>query len=209
MVEVMTAYPPPLHEPLLRLLQHQLASIIQSYSHADTSIEEAYLQQRLGLKLQTDISVSADMALFQQHFILYHLLYRIQQDWHDTGAGYLHIALAKVQLLPQAAMPELNEDSERRAYYLNWQHFYTMTEQMLDQHLAAFWRYISDGAVTPTELDMVEALSVLQLPDNFSLLQLKKAYRSLALQQHPDRGGSEQQFIVLTEAYQQLLRRFS
>ena len=38
--------------------------------------------------------------------------------------------------------------------------------------------------------------ALLQLPENFSLKQLKRAYRSKALRLHPDRGGEQQQFIT-------------
>ena len=203
----MTTYPPPLHEPVLRLLENQLAGLIQSHQPSGQVIEEAYLQQRLGLKLQQEPRVSADLALFQQHFVLYHLLYRLQQSWLP-GSGYLHIMLAKVQLLPASKRPEADSDISRRQYYLDWQHYYEMTEQLLDAHLTAFWRYVSKGLPIDNAADIETARDLLALPENFTLTQLKKSYRTLALQQHPDRGGDSQRFIVLSQAYQLLLTQF-
>ena len=204
----MTAFPPPLNEPLLGLLKNQLAAIIQRQSSATVPVEEASLLRQLGLKLQSEQPVSADLALFQQHFVLYHLLYRLQQDWQTQQVGYLHIALASVQLLPVQDRPLSEDDCSRRDYYLNWQHFYQMTEHLLDEQLSAFWQYVAGRSHAVINMTTAQASATLNLPESFSLSQLKKAYRSLALQHHPDRGGSEQQFILLTEAYQLLLQRF-
>ena len=204
----MTAYPPPLQVPVLALLQNQLAAIIQRQSSEAGAIEEASLLRQLGLKLQTEAPVSADMALFQQHFVLYHLLYRLQQEWLAQQQGYLHIPLARIQLQPHQDSSLSEDDCSRRDYYLNWQHFYAMTEQMLDEQLSAFWQQVAGRSQPGTRLSYSQAIAILGLPERFSIHELKRAYRSLALQQHPDRGGSEREFILLTEAYQLLLQRF-
>ncbi|MDX1391529.1 MAG: DNA-J related domain-containing protein [Rheinheimera sp.] len=204
----MTCYPPPLTDAVLQLLKGQLNSLILAYLPAHSIIEEQYLLRRLGLKLQQDTPISADLALFQQHFVLYHLLYRLQHDLLQCQQGYLHIELATVQYLPLAAMPAMPGDNGRRDYYLNWRHYYAMTEQLLDEQLNAFWQFVSARRTTPAVSDLSSARALLALPDEFSLAQLKKAYRTLALQQHPDRGGDEQDFIVLTAAYQMLLQQF-
>ena len=163
-------------------------------------IEEQYLLSRLGLKLRSEAELSADLARFQQHFVLYHLLYRLQQQLLELKQSFLSIGLAKVQLLAASDLPELAEQDGRRQYYMNWQNFYLMTEQLLEQHLEAFWQYVSKGGKASATLAHTEALALLQLADDFSLTELKKAYRSLALQHHPDRGGSTQQFILLRQA---------
>ncbi|MDX1391865.1 MAG: DnaJ domain-containing protein, partial [Rheinheimera sp.] len=104
--------------------------------------------------------------------------------------------------------PAMPVDHGRRDYYLNWRHYYAMTEQLLDEQLNAFWQFVSARRTTPAVSDLSCARALLALPDEFSLSQLKKAYRTLALQQHPDRGGDEQDFIMLTAAYQMLLQQF-
>ena len=204
----MTTPNPPLAEPILCLLQGQLSSLILAHTPSHSVIEEQYLQQRLGLKLQQDIVISADLQLFQQHFVLYHLLYRLQQDLLQLRQGFLRIDLAKVQFLPMSDAPQLSNDASRRDYYSNWQHFYAMTEQILDQQLNAFWQFVGQQHSAGDHVSSSDALSLLQLSPDFSLLQLKKAYRAKALQLHPDRGGDQQQFILLRQAYQQLLRQF-
>ena len=201
----MTAHTAPLTEPVLNLLQNQLLNLVcESPPDAEQAIEEQYLLKRLGLKLHCDTVRSEDMARFQQHFVLYHLLYRIQQQMLELSQGYLQVGLAKVQLLPLAQAPVANAEDQRRQYYLNWQNFYLMTEQLLDQQLNAFWQHFSQGKNTITAISRADAVAQLQLPDDFTLQQLKKAYRTKALQLHPDRGGEQQQFILLQQAYQQL-----
>jgi hypothetical protein len=206
----MTIHHAPLTEPVLRLLQSQLLNIILSGPVAATEpIEEHYLLHRLGLKLQHEAELSEDLARFQRHFVLYHLLYRLQAELLALDQGYLHISLAKVQLLANSDRPESADLDSQRQYYMNWQNFYLMTEQLLEQQLDAFWHYFASGKTANlVHLSDSDAIGLLQLNPVFTLAQLKKAYRTQALQQHPDRGGSAAQFIALRQAYQQLLQRF-
>jgi DnaJ-class molecular chaperone len=44
----------------------------------------------------------------------------------------------------------------------------------------------------------------LQLPKNASSEQIKKQYRKLSLEHHPDRNGDQEMFKTISEAYQQL-----
>lgn len=205
----MTTDTAPLTEPVLTLLQGQLLNLLCTASlDAEQPVEEQYLLSRLGLKLHSEIPLSADMARFQRHFVLYHLLYRLQQQLLQLQQGYLSIELAKVRLLPLSQRPESAGQDSQRQYYLDWQNFYLMTEQLLDQHLTDFWQQLLTSAPEQPGFEQAEAIALLQLPENFTLYQLKKAYRTQALQLHPDRGGEQQQFILLRQAYQQLLQRF-
>ena len=205
----MTMHTSPLAEPVLNLLQNQLLNLVcEPQAVADQAIEELYLLKRLGLKLHSDIAVSDDMNRFQLHFVLYHLLYRVQQQLLDSQQGYLSVELAKVRLLSVSHTQVSDAHDSRRQYYLNWHNFYQMTEQLLDQHLNAFWQNFTVSQFTQVALNEAEAKALLQLPAHFNLAQLKKAYRTKALQLHPDRGGDAQQFILLRHAYQQLLELF-
>ena len=207
---------PPLTEPVLQLLKNQLASLIHSTiaESPDHTLTEQYLMSRLGLKLSSDSELSPDLQRFQQHFILYHLLYRLQTEWLATGDGILDIDLAKVTLRKteldiSSALAEHNDNSGRRDYYTNWQNFYTMSEQLLDDYLQQFWQFYSNGSAVEHELSHSKAMALLQLQSDFSLAQLKKAYRSQALLSHPDRqAGNQAKFIQIRQAYLLLLRQF-
>jgi curved DNA-binding protein CbpA len=64
------------------------------------------------------------------------------------------------------------------------------------------------------EIDEIEQLKynpeqILGLTEgiDYSELEIKKAYRNLALKYHPDKGGSEEVFKILTKAYMYLLKK--
>lgn len=207
---------PPLTEPVLQLLKNQLSSLIHAAmpETSDQTLTEQYLMSRLGLKLSTDNELSPDLQRFQQHFVLYHLLYQLQTEWQVTGEGFLNIGLAKVTLLKAkladtSLLAKGSDNTSRRDYYLNWQNFYAMSEQLLDDYLQQFWQFYSKDSVVKYQLTASQAEKLLQLTPGFSLSQLKKAYRSQALLCHPDRAeGNSAKFIQIRQAYQLLLRQF-
>lgn len=189
----------PIPEPQLRLLRGQLESIVLQSRGVQT---EQSLLQRLGLQL-TSAPADPQLALFQRHFIVQHLLYQLQQQWSDQQFAWLDIGLAKVQL-HEYTDQQLNEyDHGRARYYLDWQHFYQMSSATLKQQLDDFWNYIQQPLVAES-MSLRQACEQLQLDWPCSLLQLKRQYRSLALQHHPDRGGDSQLFVRVRQAYQRL-----
>ncbi|GAX45711.1 putative DnaJ domain-containing protein [Tolypothrix sp. NIES-4075] len=50
-----------------------------------------------------------------------------------------------------------------------------------------------------------ESLNLLKLDIPFTLEELKRSYRTKALQLHPDQGGSHESFVALNEAYKYLI----
>lgn len=51
----------------------------------------------------------------------------------------------------------------------------------------------------------VDSLKILGLNQNYKMEDLRKAYKKLAYQSHPDRGGSSERFEIVTKAYLHLL----
>tara|TARA_R110002126_G_scaffold43475_29_gene124650 strand:- start:1420 stop:2070 length:651 start_codon:yes stop_codon:yes gene_type:complete len=215
----MTYIQPPLTEPVLQLLQNQLASLILSAipDAAGESLTEQYLLSRLGLKLTADTELSPDLQRFQQHFVLYHLLYRLQTEWLSAEGLFLSIGLAKITLskadhATDAAPAKHNDNNSRCEYYSNWHNFYAMSEQLLDNYLRQFWQRYSKGSKGQNEDNLLsagQALKLLNLSPGFSLAQLKKAYRSQALLLHPDRAsGNSDKFRQIQQAYQLLLQQW-
>ncbi len=50
----------------------------------------------------------------------------------------------------------------------------------------------------------IDPLKILNLPKNYTAEMLKESYKRLALKAHPDKGGSEYLFKLLTECYRYL-----
>jgi curved DNA-binding protein CbpA len=50
-----------------------------------------------------------------------------------------------------------------------------------------------------------DSLKILELNKNYTMDELRKAYKRLAYQSHPDKGGSNEKFEMITKAYMYLL----
>ncbi|MDP4527945.1 DNA-J related domain-containing protein [Alkalimonas delamerensis] len=195
----------PLPAPQLTLLQGQLETLLLQQSGVQT---EQALLQRLGLQL-SPVPADANHALFQRHFVLQHLLYRIQQQWLDDELAWLQIDLARVELLPYQGQQLSAEDQGRALWYLDWHNFYQMDAATLQQQLDAFWQHYASQSSAPTpSFSHQQACSLLELDWPCDLTTIKRQYRSLALQHHPDRGGDADSFVQIRMAYQQLRAEF-
>lgn len=52
----------------------------------------------------------------------------------------------------------------------------------------------------------IDPYKVLNIPQNYNADMLKKAYKTIALQAHPDKGGSEYLFKLVTQCYKYLAK---
>ncbi len=93
-------------------------------------------------------------------------------------------------------------DNEFRTAYPEWDY----VQDFMGRH-----RSHRRPAGRRPRLSLEEACKLLAVPEEtyrrLSLRQLAQHYRKKALQCHPDRGGSHEQFIRLTKAYKDLLAR--
>ncbi len=69
-------------------------------------------------------------------------------------------------------------------------------------------RLLWKSTISPTRpvLQRQQALAVLGLPPNATIPQIKKRYRKLAKQHHPDLGGDPRQMQRLVAAYELLMK---
>lgn len=54
----------------------------------------------------------------------------------------------------------------------------------------------------------IDPYKILEVPNNFTINQLKEAYKKMALQVHPDKGGSEYLFKLVTLCYHLLMKEY-
>lgn len=195
---------PPLNTQVLEQLEQQLETLLlRRYGE----ITEQQLLSLLQLKPLSKITDS-QLALFQLHFVLYHLLYRIAERWAQTETAFLEIGLAQIKISPwQSDLPMLTDS--KGAYYADWGNYWRMTPIALSERLTQFWQSYQQryGNATSIALSDDEALSLLQLDWPCSLSELKKAFRKQSLKHHPDRGGDKQSFVRLSLAYKKVLQR--
>lgn len=133
--------------------------------------------------------------LFQAHFFLFHSLYTLSNLLLEQRLHLLNIHTLKIQLLPyQEGENFLQVDDKLIAYYLDFSNLENTTEDDVYNMLASFWSKFNrfDGRE--------EALAELGLSDPVDDKTIKKEYRRLAMQHHPDRGGDTETLQKINDA---------
>ena len=150
---------------------------------------------------------SPNLALFRKHFLVMNALYQLQTELFEQGM-YLSISPLDIRLEPVedsgvSALPTDNAAAPLRAYYLDWENFSHTSRADVETMLNRFMeRYLAID-------DRLEALQTLELPADAPWEIIKQAYRRLAAQHHPDKGGDQARFRAIRGAYEILLRCYA
>ena len=156
----------------------------------------------------SQLSDDSNLQLFRQHFLIMNALYQLQTSLWQEENLILDITSTRITLLTSSqvtpsgsSMLSDSVDAKLAAYYLNWDEYEKTDTDQVSSLLNSFYKGISLTG------DRDEALSTLQFEsdDNPSKLDIKQQYRKLAQQYHPDRGGDQDTFINLREAYEYLM----
>ena len=54
----------------------------------------------------------------------------------------------------------------------------------------------------------IDPYKILEVSKNFTLDELKQQYKKIAIRVHPDKGGSEYMFNMVTDCFKKLMRGF-
>ncbi len=144
----------------------------------------------------SEFNLSRSKDLFRAHFLMKHLLYKLQDAYAAHGRYTLDISLTRVSLLNtrDTAGNELGRVDQTKSYYLNLNHYFETEEDEVNELLNSFWsRYLASD-------DKVQALSVLELEENASYQQVKTSFKVLAQTHHPDKGGCSEKFKEIVGA---------
>ncbi|MDD5241503.1 MAG: DNA-J related domain-containing protein [Sulfuricella sp.] len=141
-----------------------------------------------------------ELTLFQCHFILFHHLYRLRDELWNKREGNLDIHCLKIALLPcpddAGHLPAAHDPL--RDYYLDLAHLESTGKQQVLEMLDTFWlRFARLGHRT-------EALAALGLADPVDDASIKRRYRELAMEHHPDRGGEMEKLQTINAAMELL-----
>jgi hypothetical protein len=196
--------PPAFEQTLLTLLQttpklteHQLMLHL---------VEQGFEQFRPSLD---------PLVLFQTHFMLFHLLYRLQDRWLQHGKGQLHIHTLDLHLAPMPEStrfsPGLVKNDPLRAYYLDFDEYRNTQEDDVIDLLTDFWQRLAAGPVPASvgEKEIEQAKQTLHWPQGVELSErtIQQQYRRLSQQHHPDKGGDAEAFHAITHARAVLLQQ--
>lgn len=144
-------------------------------------------------------SLSDPLNLFRVHFLLFHVLYLLRDVFRDQQAFNLRIHPLLIQLedyLPGDA--GMVREDPLRAYYLDLDQLATATAESVDEMLRNAHRALV------TDDDRNAALRALGLDADASQAKVRRRYRELAMEHHPDRGGDAGIFRRIREAMEKL-----
>ncbi|HHH42677.1 MAG TPA: molecular chaperone DnaJ [Gammaproteobacteria bacterium] len=145
---------------------------------------------------------AAPHQLFRAHFLLFHALYELRDRLAASQQGLLQIEPLCIRRLPWSSAPaSLAMPDPLRAYYLDWSHLDGTSEDEVCELIASFWSRL--GRFEGRE----EALAELGLEDPVDDAMIKSAWRRLAMQHHPDRGGDNERLQVINAAVDCLIRK--
>lgn len=145
------------------------------------------------------------LNLFHCHFVIFHHLYLLQEQYLSQGRGYLTVHTMGIHLSPLTNVSnQITQDDKLKAYYLDWSNFENTDTSDVNAMLESFWQRMGNRCWL-TDEDRERALEVLNLNDQYTQEELRKQYRKLQHQFHPDkRQGSTQRSQNIDWAYRAL-----
>jgi len=147
--------------------------------------------------------IDSGLRLFRKHFLVMNALYHIQELLLQEGR-YLSISpivnrLETSKEMDALSLPIQSAQARVRDYYYDWDNYQKTAVADVDKLLTGFWqRYLSDDK-------RWEALQTLGLPVESEMSEVKRRYRKLVHEYHPDRGGNVERFREIREAYEVLM----
>ncbi len=180
-----------------------------------------------------DILRMSPLSLYRHHFLLFHLLYRLQDEFYPEGK-YLFIHCMRTCLaayppagqcrhydpptgqfcgaavvtekmycrfhLRQVGETALETLSEK-FFYLDPENYYSLDEETARAFISGAWELLSRYDAYQ------ESLAVLGVSATTDITGVKRRFRHLAKQYHPDKGAaSADRFYEINRAYRLLLR---
>ena len=150
--------------------------------------------------------LSEDLALFQTHFFLFHVLYRLRDTLLQQGRYELEIFCLEIRLWPyrpdELQSEGLVEADPLREYYLDLKNLHEIDAAEVRKLLSGFF-----GRLEAYE-QRRDAYKVLGLEEGASLQVVRRKYRVLAKKHHPDRGGDSEKFQEVEHAMKLLSRLY-
>ncbi|MFT4573874.1 DNA-J related domain-containing protein [Marinomonas primoryensis] len=148
-----------------------------------------------------------NLLLFRQHFLIMNALYQLQSSLWQEDNLTLHISAMRIHLVSAMQINRSDSttlsdsvDAKLAAYYLDWKEYEKTGIDEVSHLLNSFYNGISLSG------DRESALKTLQIQStNPTKTVIKQQYRKLAQQHHPDRGGDQDLFIDLRQAYEYLM----
>jgi hypothetical protein len=225
LLNVLKEYPQGIKEyDLLTLLQQQQSSQQMPKSASKTPSDPIQAQEANSIGTANSknepysktVTFFDNLDLFQKHFLLFHALYKLNEQLQVAQEGMLIIEALNIQFLPAPKnQKNITNDPDRnlnlelapndplRDYYLNINNLHDTSSEDVDNLLDSFWLNLEDNS------EKIKALALLDLQEPCDLVIIKKRYRQLLAKCHPDKGGSVEKTQALNDAMSILKRSYS
>jgi len=160
-------------------------------------------------------NADVQIVIFQKNFFVMNALYQIQRDIQSEGF-LLIIFPIKISLVPNYVSANVDSDDDKDEhknalttrdsaladYYLDWSNLSSVTVEEIELLFANFWQRFR-------AVDKVDAaLSTLGINQEADWLKIREAYQKKIITNHPDKGGSAEDFIEIRKAYEILSCRY-
>lgn len=187
----------PLIQPILSILET-----------CDKGISEFELLRQLesDAPIFDELGNDPDLKLFRKHFLIMNALYQLQRKlWQEDEVRLyispLQIHLEAVAQVEESQSSEVEDGVEAKlaAYYLDWNEYDNTNAEDVSALLKGFYSKLFNHE------DTEKALKLLGIKENASKSEIKRAYRLLVRNAHPDKGGNTKKFIKLRKAYEHLI----
>jgi hypothetical protein len=151
------------------------------------------------------------LMMFQTHFVLFHCLYQLQNQWREQKVGQLDIGMTRISLQPiLASDANLQTEDPLANYYLNWSNLSATNETDVEALLDSFWQKMAGhdlhANISGSALKRARITMKIDVLKDINLSELKQQYRKLQHENHPDKGGRIEVSQSILQAYTQLRR---
>ena len=202
-------------------LPERFESLVWEIFNTGQSICEYQLMRDLSEKGFSEFKPDLDpLILFRAHFLLFHLLYRLQDQWFFENRGWLSIHTLDIHLQDidfvsnfvkdskHNSQQDLFKDDPVKFYYLDYSEFLNTQEEDVLSLLDDFWQRLAGHSIQSIgQQDRLQAQERLGLEgQTVSMQSVKGQFRALCQLHHPDKGGDPQVFRQICDAKDVLLQ---
>ncbi|MDB2330426.1 molecular chaperone DnaJ [Alteromonas sp.] len=168
-----------------------------------------------------DAELSDPLILFNTHFLLFHCLYKLREQWRLQGIGELDIHATNIVLraIDTNVQPQHSETHAKNIgaidalaeYYLNLHNMTSTSLEDVETLIDDFWQRMAGNPVKVSTEDIKHACELLDIDTatTLTLVAIKKHYKKKLQFVHPDKGGSTLDTQEVIAAYKLLLRHIN
>ncbi|TQV72975.1 hypothetical protein FLL45_16055 [Aliikangiella marina] len=140
-------------------------------------------------------------SLYQKHFLLFHHLYRLSDEFAKKN---LRLLISPLEIRVMAFQSDeskkaVNETDGLRQFYTEIKNLDLSAEEIAEMQKVFWQKYLALD-------EKAKSIQILGLEgdSDLNILKVKKRFNELAQQHHPDKGGDSKHFMEIKNAYEQL-----